>query len=513
MKACRGWLAALQYASQSAEDIAIVGGKLVYPNRQIQSAGTIRNRDAPEWFDHRYRGKPADWGPANVASDRLAVCAACMYVRRDAIERIGLLDDEFHMGYDDVDWCLRAWEAGMSVLYFPLATLVHYESTTRGTTVGERERASQRRFWNRWGGFLDARRVRTPDGALRVVYVTADSGVGGGYRDIFEHLNGLHDRGHDVALYTVAESPKWFDLRVPVHTFRDYDELVAALAPLEAIKVATWWDTASAVWRASAVNGIPVYYVQDIETSYYPNQVRMQNAVLDSYGPEFRYLTISGWIRDRLRELGQEATLIAPGIDLDTFRPRPQVARRDDVVLTLGRSQPLKNLPLTIDAWRLLPAPRPSLWMFGVEPALGRERGMRYVTAPSDSEVADLLATAGVFVLTSVHEGFALPPLEAMATGAPVVCTDAHGNRDYCRDGENCLLVDADASAVAQAIQRLRDDAPLRARLGACGIETARRHGWPGQIDKLEAFLTDVARPRRTVPTSHEAPTLRRVAR
>ena len=37
-----------------------------------------------------------------------------------------------------------------------------------------------------------------------------------------------------------------------------------------------------------------------------------------------------------------------------------------------------------------------------------------------------------MFVQTSRHEGFCLPPLEAMAAGAPVVCTDAHGNRDFC---------------------------------------------------------------------------------
>jgi glycosyltransferase involved in cell wall biosynthesis len=51
-----------------------------------------------------------------------------------------------------------------------------------------------------------------------------------------------------------------------------------------------------------------------------------------------------------------------------------------------------------------------------------------------------VFSQATVFVQTSVHEGFALPPLEAMAAGAAVVCTDAHGNRDFCRDGVNCLM-------------------------------------------------------------------------
>ena len=70
-----------------------------------------------------------------------------------------------------------------------------------------------------------------------------------------------------------------------MRSFPDYDELVAALAPLEAIKVATWWKTATPVWRASVVNGIPVYFVQDIETSYYPDDAARRHEVLTPTGP------------------------------------------------------------------------------------------------------------------------------------------------------------------------------------------------------------------------------------
>ena len=47
--------------------------------------------------------------------------------------------------------------------------------------------------------------------------------------------------------------------------------------------------------------------------------------MLASYRPEFRYMTISSWNRDRLRELGLDAVLIPPGIDLDQL---PAAARR-----------------------------------------------------------------------------------------------------------------------------------------------------------------------------------------
>ncbi|HEY5318352.1 MAG TPA: glycosyltransferase, partial [Solirubrobacteraceae bacterium] len=507
-----GWLACLQFAACSNDDVGIVGAKLLYRDDRIQFAGTVRNLSAPEWFDHRYRFRASDWGPANVAQTALAVTGACMYVKRELIDRIGLLDESYPMAYEDVDWCLRAWRAGYRVVYWPMASLYHLESATRGSNVGERERSSQRVFWARWGDFFDARPVRTEKGTLRVVYVTEDTGVGGGHRDIFEHLNGLLDRGHEVELWTLGEEPDWFPLRAPVRSFEDYDDLVQALAPIEAIKVATWWNTSSPVWAASVLHGIPVYFVQDIETSYYPDHELVRHSVLASYRHEFRYMTISSWNRDRLRELGLDAVLIPPGIDLENFRPRPDVPRRGDMVLALGRANPLKNLGLTIAAWRELPEPRPELCLFGVEPDVTDEPGVRYVVSPSDEEVNQLFNEATVFVQTSTHEGFCLPPLESMATGGAVVCTDAHGNRDFCLDGENCLMPDPDRGAVTAALHMLLDDPGLRERLGAAGIQTAADYAWARRIDALEQFLTDVAAPRRIAPSSDVVPEIRRAS-
>jgi glycosyltransferase involved in cell wall biosynthesis len=336
--------------------------------------------------------------------------------------------------------------------------------------------------------------VRTPSGALSVIYVTEGTGVGGGHRDIFEHANRLRRRGHEVEVWSLGDTPNWFPLEAPVRSFGNYDELSATLAPEHAIKVATWWGTAKPVWRAAVNRGVPVFFVQDIETSYYGDDELERNRVLASYREEFRYMTISEWNRERLREFGREVELIPPGIDLDTFRPLEGVERREDVLLALGRSNPLKNLPLTIEAWRRV-MPRPELWMFGVEPEVAPE-GVRYVVSPSDEEVNELLNQATVFVQTSTHEGFCLPPLEAMAAGAPVVCTDAHGNRDFCRHGENCLMVSDTPEAVRVGIEAVRGDRDLRARLVEHGLRTAEEYRWERRIDELERFFADLAEER-----------------
>jgi glycosyltransferase involved in cell wall biosynthesis len=505
-----GWLEILQQAAYVRPDLAIdvpemgiVGPKLLYPDRRIQSAGSYRNPTEPEWFDHRHRFKPARHGPAEVPSPALAMTGACLYVRRDLLDEIGPMDPELPMGYEDVDWCLRAWDAGRSVLYTPSPELIHLESVTRGPGRSERELSSQRHFWDKWGARFDERDVTTGDGHLRVVYVTEGTEVGGGHRDIFEHLNRLRARGHEVALYTLDPPPDWFPLEAPVRSFDSYEALSAALGELDAIKIASWWATAWPVWLGSVRRGIPAYFVQDIETSYYPNpgprDELFRRRVLATYREEFSFVTISDWNRERLAEMGIEAELVPPGIDLDNFRPLEDVRRRDDMLLAVGRAIPIKNLPLTVEGWKRLD-PRPELCMFGTEPFLGPKYGARYVEAPSDEEVNRLFNQATVFIQTSRHEGFCLPLLEAMATGCAVVSTDAHGNRDFCRDGENCLIVDDDPESVRAALARLWADPALRARLGEAGRRTAAGYAWERRIDQLEDVLGRIAAraPRRS---------------
>jgi GT2 family glycosyltransferase len=496
-----GWLEALQHAAYE-HGAAITGAQLLYPDDTIQFGGMTRNPDHPEWFDHRFRGRPADLPEAQVMQTTLAVTGACMYITRAALDRLCEFYAGYEMAFEDVDYCLRAWDAGMRVLYVPAAVMTHHESKTRGTTQGPRELRSQARFWARWGDWLDRRPAHAGgDGRLKIVYVTQDTGVGGGHRVIFTHLNGLAERGHDVELWTLApDPPDWFDLSVPVRSFPDYPALTAALAPLDAIKVATWWETSAWVWEGSVRRGIPVYWVQDIETSYYADSAERRAEVIASYRPGFTYFAGSEWIAERLRKLVPEVQVFTPGLDVDSYRALPGVDREPDVILALGRSNPLKDFPLTRAAYLALPEPRPRLWLFGIEPDLADGLGDRvtYFERPSDKEVNRLLNQATVLLQTSKHEGFCLPPLEAMAAGTAVVCTDANGNRDFCVHERNCLMPDRDPRSVRDALQRVLRDAALRERLVEEGRATAVAYAWPTKLDQLERRyrrLADGAKP------------------
>jgi GT2 family glycosyltransferase len=493
-----GWIEALQACAHSNPQVGVVGPKLLYPDGRIQSAGSYRSVGAPEWFDHCFRFRESAYLPANIQREVLAVTGACMYIKREVLEKIGGFDPEYPMAYEDVDYCLRAREAGFRILYCPQATLTHLEGYTRGERKEARELVAQERFWKLWGPHFEGRRtVGTSPDRLSVIYVMQDTGVGGGARVIFEHLNRLADRGHQVELYSLAERPRWFPLTVPVQTFGSYESLAAALAKKDAIKVATWWETGEFVWQASLQKGVPVFLVQDIETSYYGDEHAHEKArVMAGYRKEFHYIADASWTKVQLQQqFGVEATVVAPGIDETIYKPM-DVVREKDVVLSVGRTNPLKNVELLLRAFPLVKS-RASLWLFGIEPRVGKELTARYIFAPSDHGAAELYNQATVFVLTSIHEGFGLPILEAWACGCPVICTDADGNMDFCRDGENCIMVPRDdEKALASAIERVLGDVGLQESLRQAGFTALRDYTWSKSITDLETFFARVARDR-----------------
>ena len=492
-EASPGWLEALQYGAYSDDLVGLAGARLLYPDGRIQYAGTYRHSGESEWFDHRYRSQPAAFGPASVPSYVLAITGACVYMKRSVIDRVGEFDEAFGMGFEDVDYAVRVWRAGFRCLYYPAATLVHHESATRGDGRSERELASLQHFWEKWGAWFDERPVTTADGRIRVIYVLQDTGVAGGHRNIFEHLNRLAGRGFDIELYALAGAPEWFTLEVPVRSFDNYEALIQALSAEDAIKVATWWETAIPVWLSSVCRGVPAYLVSDIETSYYPDDVRAQDMVIASYRPEFSYFTISNWNVEKLRELGLKSTLVPCGIDRAIFRPI-DVEREPDVLAAVGRSHHLKNLALTLEGWNRVRPSKPRVWMYGVEPRLAEaDRRFTYFERPSDEEINELLNRATVFAQTSRHEGFCLTILEAMAAGVPVITTDAHGNRDFSLDGHNCLVVrQDDPDDVAVKLEQLFADADLQERLRRGGYETAAAYEWSAVIDRLEQYFHEL---------------------
>ena len=339
------------------------------------------------------------------------------------------------------------------------------------------------------------RRVVSEDGErVRIIFVLTATSISGGIRAVFQIANGLAQRGMDVEIWSLQGPPTWFELTVPVRTFDSYGDLLLSLRNADAIKVATWWETAEIVWLGSVNHGMPVYLIQEFETWFFPDDRPVQAAVVAGYRPEFIGITEATYQVCELHEIGMTATLVPHGYVDSVFHPLPAWDRESDSVLAVGRSFFQKNFAMTARAWRAMGERRPLLRMFGTEPDILQDDRVDYVVRPLDPQVNELYNTAAMFVQTSRHEGFCLPVLEAMAAGCPVITTDSHGNRDFCEDGVNCIVVGQDDDdALVAAIDRLRTDPAERDRLRLNGLATAARYRWPVVLDTVAEFYRRVA--------------------
>lgn len=106
---------------QPHSDVAGSAPKILYPDGRLYTTG-IQETDDLYWFD-RDQGK-ADQG--DVESEEVfGISGCCALFRRDAWLRAGGQDEDFHMYYEDVDFCLRLRDLGYRFLYVPEARATH----------------------------------------------------------------------------------------------------------------------------------------------------------------------------------------------------------------------------------------------------------------------------------------------------------------------------------------------------------------------------------------------------
>jgi len=128
-------------------DVALIGPKLINPDGTTQ----LSCYKFPSYFVPIYRRLPLGRLPfaRKTLKDYLMteadhnknqmvdwVLGACMMVRKEAIDKVGLMDERFFMYFEDVDWCRRFWQAGYKVYYIADAEMVHYHQRLSAMNPG-----------------------------------------------------------------------------------------------------------------------------------------------------------------------------------------------------------------------------------------------------------------------------------------------------------------------------------------------------------------------------------------
>jgi GT2 family glycosyltransferase len=146
-----GWLEPMMAALQQDSRVGIVGSRLLYPRLGlVQHAGVAMDPTGKPF--HLYQFEPSE--SPDVNEDRVlpAVTGACLLIRRNLFETLRGFDETFTNGYEDIDLCLRAREAGALTLYCSKSILLHYESASEGRMQGDL--ANNRVFMSRWADKL-----------------------------------------------------------------------------------------------------------------------------------------------------------------------------------------------------------------------------------------------------------------------------------------------------------------------------------------------------------------------
>ena len=138
------------------QDVACVGAKLLYPDNTVQHAGVVVARgDGPIHVNMHLADSDTGYFETASLPHRLsAVTGACLLTKREVFDRLGGMDEDFPVDYNDIDFCLRAIAEGYGVVYQPYAKLYHYESVSRGFAQSKEQIESfvksKGRFMDRW---------------------------------------------------------------------------------------------------------------------------------------------------------------------------------------------------------------------------------------------------------------------------------------------------------------------------------------------------------------------------
>ena len=137
------WIESLLEFSQR-KDVGVVGGKLYYPDDQVQHAGIIIGIGGIAGHSHKYQDghHHGYFSRPNIVQNLCALTGACFMVKKKIYTEVEGLDAEnLKIAFNDVDFCLRVREMGYLNVFTPYCEAYHHESISRGYEETDEQQA------------------------------------------------------------------------------------------------------------------------------------------------------------------------------------------------------------------------------------------------------------------------------------------------------------------------------------------------------------------------------------
>ena len=333
----------------------------------------------------------------------------------------------------------------------------------------------------------------------------------GGNRVLIQIANELVRSGHECTIVTSwasADCPFSVDPRVAIER-RGPRTAHKLLRWLYLLTILTWrMRGADAVLANHFLTAIParlavfawktrvLYLVQGIEyRAYAAPWSNITEGLCRRTWRTGTLIAANPYLDDELRRLGASpAFVLRLGVD-EAFLTTPVAddeRKLFDVVCMLRREHYKRADRLLEITRELMRLGRTVLCICpDAELAASHQASFTQIARPdSDQALIALYDSAKIFLLTSDHEGFALPPLECMARGLPPVMFPCGGPSVYARDGENCVVVgDASTDTAVTEIVSLLADVSRYARLSERARATARGYAMSPAVKALMPVL------------------------
>ena len=352
---------------------------------------------------------------------------------------------------------------------------------------------------------------------MKATFVVPFVNLTGGIRVILDYANWMHDAGHDVTcVYPTrpyrfqltraqhafeyakqaasAASVPWHDLRCRLRRVPHIDDAFVDDAD---IVVAAGWPTTYDVVRFRESRGRKVHIVFHHESGTGP-----ERQIRGTYRLPFYRMAFSQFVRRSVARYGCAIADVVPnGVDTSRFFPCSDADPYS--VLWLYHPDPRKGAADAIAALRRLKWRIPELRVT----ACGTVRPphlpswMSFAFHVSDDCLRRYYSSATVLLYPSRHEGFGLPPLEAMTCGCPSVTTAVGAIGEYATDRHDALVVaPGDVDAMVDRLEEVLDDAALRRRLSTAGLATAQRFA----LSRVAPLFADALERARTSPPRYQ---------
>ncbi|MBE3598511.1 MAG: glycosyltransferase family 4 protein [Limnochordaceae bacterium] len=335
--------------------------------------------------------------------------------------------------------------------------------------------------------------------SLSLVYILPHQKLTGGLKMLLQQAEVLSRRGHQVRVLLKSNEvtsavPQWATLtQVEQHVVPPGQSLRPFIANADVI-MAGWVEQLEELARYD----IPVVYWEqghewlfgDMPLEYEP---AIRRLLLHNYSQPVTLLAVSPIVSQILQaRYHRRAEVVPNGIDVESFYPG--AGDTEPTVLLVG------NPALRFKGFDVALRALDRLWRSGFRfkvrwvcqqrPRVYTSFPLEYEENPPQERLPDIYREASVLLFASWYEGFGMPPLEAMASGVPVVTTRCGGVDSFVDPGRNAIAVEpGDVENLAAGVGQVLGDNSLRLRMAVNGRQTAQRFAWENVVPQLEEAL------------------------